>query len=1500
MDPVSIQGEAFSEYFLRQLMWEDHKLREQLDEAGARQRYSRAVSMIRRARRELDERQSARSTQRLLLRPLSELLGWRLGTEATVATSEGEERAGMPLLNGDEKSVASILALAPDVDMDSAPQGRHRRFAPVLSIARALQEQGLNYGLLLNAYRFRLVRRAEGFVASWVDLDLSAIAEGTDAGLEAWRTIWALLRQAAWEREPRTLDEVISVGRDHAARVNVGLGQQVQQAVVAFIQGVLDRPENVDKVGRPPSREQLDQLYRQSLRVLYRILFALYAEDRGLLPVDVPTYRDGYSVRRLSRWISDPQTDPRTSPTVGGRFVEASLRALFDLLRTGADLGPEGRIPMYGGGLFDPRETELVDSLRWGEATCAEIIDRMTWVPAGPRGSRVHLSYRELDVEQLGSVYETMLEQSVDCAVEPMWRIRLDDRPYVVTEAQREDLAARRGEVLSSEVEALLASDDEDEEEEEQDADEEPEEEAADEEETQPAARRKPIRVLGHVEPGKVFLRTGMGRKQTGSYYTNRAFVDFLVRRTCDPLAEGKKPHEILSLKVVDPAMGSGHFLVGACRRLAEHLLAAYRDMDPDEVPQEVTRVWHDEERALAACRLLVAAHCIYGVDKNPLAVDLARVSLWLATAAADHPLTFLDHRLRVGDSLLGMRADDAIRPWAPLPTKKGSKPSKKSRSVFPLVGRPLVLEELYEGAGRQLRERLRRAFGHLKTIRQLADERPEDLEAHRLAYQAMAGELEPFWDLHQLRIGLAFVAEPDCEVTNSWLRDIGTFGFIRPETREQALTAWQTGRELQAFCWDLTFPDVWFDGEGKPKHNGGFDVVIGNPPWEKVKPELKEFYARFDPAVFEYQAQALSRRIAAIHQDNPGVAAEWQQHQSGRKLYAAVLGAGGMYQFQSARVRGRATGGDPDLFKFFVERSTHLLGAEGRGGVLVPDSLYSEAGCTGLRHMLLEQCELEALLVFQNRRRRFFPTHGQFKFVVLPFVKRATGSRALHAAFLLTDESWLLEPWPHLLSRTVRVTRRFIELTSPGYLAVVEVRGQWEVDLCERLYKTIPPLAAASASTWRVSFVREVDMRGDNYLFRTRDWLLSYDCLQQHGESWASRSQSWYQSRPDRFVQGQRHVWRQGSRTIVSPDPPADEEDLGKCVVFGGFLLSERAADPDEMPVRPEEHFTPLYEGRLVRQFDHLAKAYVSGEAARAVWHDAPLPRTEVVPHFFVSDTAGTGPGVARGPRAAFCRVSNQSNERTMLATVVPGCSPCGDRVPTVAPDPSDRRVHLVFVALANGIVTDWLVRQRVNTTVDFFTVEQLPLPRVPLDDPRARTLALHTVRLSCFTQHMADLWEEMARHYPEDLSSPWRPELAATDLRERARLRAEIDAIVADLYGLSVEEFAYILTTFPLLDRSQPALPGDVFIRQTNRSERIEPRSYITRDTALLEYCRYKGAAPPEDIVAFYADIGVDISRQTSPIRNLEERVAEATRLGAIAYVPTPARRRRREADA
>ena len=301
--------------------------------------------------------------------------------------------------------------------------------------------------------------------------------------------------------------------------------------------------------------------------------------------------------------------------------------------------------------------------------------------------------------------------------------------------------------------------------------------------------------------------------------------------------------------------MGSGHFLVGACRRLSEHLLAAFktryaeeegraeregREAYPHEllidagVHAEVARHWGDEPAELTACRQLVAAHCIYGVDLNPLSVDLARVSLWLATAASDHPLTFLDHRLVPGNSLLGIKVDDLLRAFT------GKKVTRQ------LTGDPSEqsLLELYFGRN-ELNLRIERAFSFLEQIERLESEQPGDFEDQQVAYFAMRQELQDFLDAHYLRIGRAFLDANDPAadrlLANEWMREIEQQQTVTEETRDKAAPAIAKGKELGAFCWELNFPELFFSPDRRDRP--GFDAMVGNPPWDKVEPKRKEFF---------------------------------------------------------------------------------------------------------------------------------------------------------------------------------------------------------------------------------------------------------------------------------------------------------------------------------------------------------------------------------------------------------------------------------------------------------------------------------------------------------------------------------------------------------------------------------------------------------------------------------------------------------------------------------
>ncbi|MEM4501766.1 MAG: hypothetical protein QW512_06520, partial [Thermofilaceae archaeon] len=988
---------------------------------------------------------------------------------------------------------------------------------------RTLLQKGLNFGILLNGTELRLLHIESG-LRSWLQVDLTAIADGTTEGLKAWQILWGFFRHEALQG--RYLWSAIADARQHALKVGEDLGKQVQDAIKILLNAIVKHPENKNRLNELLSN--LPQLYEEALRFLYRLLFILYAESRGLLPIDLPVYRDGYSLTRWAKWAFDN----RTNFNEQGNFLEQTIRSLFKLLWEGADLGAYGKIPAYKGNLFSPDATPIINEVRIGDKAIAEVLIRLAYRQTQHGWRRV--SYRNLAIEHIGSVYETLLEFRPEVATEPMWEVQVNGRSEVLNKEQLKEVLQRRPCVNPEELDDDELA------------------ELAESDRTSSRASRSArfLRVIRKLGENEVFLRAGFRRKQTGTYFTHPALVNFLVRKTLEPLTQDKTPEELLQLKIVDPAMGSGHFLVGACRFLAEKLFDGYKRRFANEqrqnpnlpeseifalaqIPQQVARVWHDEERALAACKLLVASHCLYGVDKNPLAVDLAKVTLWIETAASDQPLTFLDHRFKVGDSLLG------------IPLKR------------------ILPQGLFTDL---LRLKLQRAFQHLQTITQLANDDPANLDALRNAHKATESELEPFWKLHQIAIGSHFwegeaTAEPQNPTKakgasgkrqakfstssetyqrgQSWREALGK-GEL-----ENALQLGETLRQIgeanHAFSWELAFPDVFFEPDGTPKENAGFDAVLGNPPWDKVKPQELEFYADVDPLIGDYQGQARKNRIKELQQKFEGLKRKWDEYESAIKAYSAFLTRSGIYRHQFATLCkncgallpelpcdecrdvtpmdkkcafcgttlfGRnkqmicpncgnelsgeidRTGGDPDLYRFFAERAWQLAKNGGYVGFLLPAAFYATEGATALRRLILDKSQLKACFSFENRKR-LFPIDTRFKFATVVFNKGGQ-TEEFPAAFMLHDPEFLNLPdtHPERLRREVRITRSFLERTSPGYRLFLEVKNELELRLADRLHKQFPRLGQIVPGTWQVSFTTELHMTQDSYLFRTAEQL--------------------------------------------------------------------------------------------------------------------------------------------------------------------------------------------------------------------------------------------------------------------------------------------------------------------------------------------------------------------------------------------------------------------------
>jgi Eco57I restriction-modification methylase len=714
-------------------------------------------------------------------------------------------------------------------------------------------------------------------------------------------------------------------------------------------------------------------------------------------------------------------------------------------------------VSALGGMLFGTGTTPLLDRMRWGERAVARLLDALLWTPAAGRAERERVHYGALDVEDPGRVYEALLELEPGIAAEPMCRLRRAKLEVVLPAAQG---AAYRG---GAPADDTLADDEND--------------EAEGIEDEAPRAGATRVRFVEDIPAGRFYLRVSLGRKASGSYYTPDAFVRFLVQETLGPQVAERSPHadpqpaRILDIKVLDPAMGSGHFLVEACRVLGLALYEACRLCDERalEAEEQAARAKDDAEResllALAAelrrrverlpdpndelvaylpsrapegeasglsenkaralCRRLVAVHCLYGVDKNPLAVELAKLSLWLESYAEGLPLTFLDHRLVCGDALTG--------------------PFFEYLLTWPSSGKPV--QGLFEqGLAERLTAALNGAVARVRDLEASVGKDLPDIERKRSAKAELDAALAPFKLLASAWSGGVMLGESGDDAAYADLARAVTEGrdteaVLSEHSRLRDMV--ETGREGVPF--DLVFPEVFH--AGGVARSGGFHAVLGNPPWDALQPLAKEFFAAFDLRIIDAPTRreraAVERRLTA----DPTVQAAYGQYAASFDRAKSLLGR--VYR----QVGGRPSGAVLDIWQGFAERGARLLQQSGGVGWVLPSAFHANQSATGIRQLYLDEMALRCCYSFENRKK-LFDIDSRFKFAVIVAENEPGGTEEFDCAFYLHDLDWLFPPRAPL-----RYVRDFVRRTARGYLSLLELRSPADVLVAGQAYRDAEPM---------------------------------------------------------------------------------------------------------------------------------------------------------------------------------------------------------------------------------------------------------------------------------------------------------------------------------------------------------------------------------------------------------------------------------------------------------
>ena len=699
-----------------------------------------------------------------------------------------------------------VQVLAPGQPFDKEVKGSGALEAsPHSRMERLLRRTEVKAGLLFNGLAIRLISAPRGESSGWMDFRVAEMVQ--TSGRPICAALRLLLQESRLLSVPsaQRLAALLEDSRKFQNEVSERLAEQVLHALYEMLRGFQAAHDASDRnLLRQTLAENPDRVYHALLTVLLRLVFLLYAEERDMLPKG-EIFQQYYSLVGLyKRLREDAALFPDTMDQRYGAW--AQLLVLFRLIHDGGE-AEEMSLPRRHGVLFDPDRFPFLEGRP--DMVARQIGERIEppLVPDGTiyralekllvlDGERI--SYRALDVEQIGSVYETMMGFRLETASGRSVAIKAAKKQGAPTAVDLDALAVEPGakrerwlrdrtdRKLGDKVKKVVKE--------------------AETVEDLHAALLPVIEVDATpdlVPRGAMVLQPSEERRRSGSHYTPRELTEPIVRRTLEPIlvrmqgdgGKSPRPEQILDLKVCDPAMGSGAFLVEACRQLGDALVEAWR------AHGEVPEIPSDEDEGIFA-RRLIAQRCLYGVDRNPMAVDLAKVSLWLVTLARDHALTFVDHALRHGDSLVGLsrKQIEAFHWETSVPFTLGF----ETMRVRDHIAEASELRELIRQAGEETADwELRdlwdqaqleldkvRLFGDLATAAFFDGAKPKEREAKRAEYaDAIIG---------------------------------GTAGQYRDWLDERCKEA----PPLVPFHWEIEFPEV-FDRE-----NPGFDAIVGNPPF--------------------------------------------------------------------------------------------------------------------------------------------------------------------------------------------------------------------------------------------------------------------------------------------------------------------------------------------------------------------------------------------------------------------------------------------------------------------------------------------------------------------------------------------------------------------------------------------------------------------------------------------------------------------------------------------
>lgn len=1172
------------------------------------------------------------------------------------------------------------------------------------------------YGIIANGPTLRLIRNSGQLVKlTYIEFDLRRMLE-EDKYAEfclMFRILHASRFKSAGD-EQSVIERYFNLSIESGNRIRAGLSEAAQKAMSFIGNAALTNPANNALREALASGELSTEAFNKELmHFIYRILFLFIIEDRNLV-------YDGDS-EQIMRWkeiysryyaASRFRALSELSYVRDGRHSDmwTGLMETFRLFEDG-DFGGKLGIKPLGGKLFGR------DTLHWLTQcviTNDAVFDafKSLNVFVDEKGLTVKINYSSLNVEEFGSVYEGILEK----------------RPVIIQGSE--------------------------------------------------------------TTPWSFDYIGGLDRQSTSSYYSRPDLVQSLIRTTLEPVIKEKiskfstpeeKVKALLDMKVCDAASGSGHIVLAMARTIAWYV-CSIRTGEDNPASIDYRRALHE-----------VIQRCVYAVDYNPDAVELCKVVLWIEGYCAGKPLSFLDHHIRCGNSVVGVADLDMLLKGVPDKAFNGDKEALKTLKKLnrKAVEEAQALRDDAAQHGLQVS-----LFGEEYNITRIENEQinlgeqvseinamPENTLLEQLTKQRRWEDLMRSPRVESLRRACDIYVDAfyhqfemtdilmDAESGSTRLPDFPYTATVyqaleeikqleHPDSHYVALTdefkrqVAEVSAKNRFFHWCVEFPAVFANG-------GGFDVMCGNPPWDKLQMEDEKWFLGKDNDIVDAPNQsARDKKIKALQESNP-------------KLYDEYIEARHAIASQSNFVKnsGRFTltnCGKIELSSLFAELCLQF--SKEAWGLVLPTGIAVNDSNKAFFSKLIEENRLISLYDFENREK-LFDIDSRFKFCLLTAGKEQLQPRNVQAGFYLMRLDHLLDP-----NRIYTLQTSDFSLLNPNTKTCPTFRTSRDAELTRKLYRNAPILVndETGSNPWGIRFANLFNMATDSPFFRTNEQLIESGAIKD-----------------------------------------------------GNFFLLNGI------------RYVPLYEGKMIWMHNHLFGEFPTEGKRPSSIAQTPLDKlsdnnSTLSPWYWVAENEVTrqmtktdkeGHVLWHWPYhyyTAFRDVTNATNERTCVASLVPGLCP---------------------VAIMGSIPFDYIARQKVGgSSMAFFIMKQMPFPTPDqIPDNLKWEMAKRVIELTYFNHDMDDwaeeLWEEMTDEQRSEMPNIGKKEPFIFNPNRRAILQAELDAIVAHLFGLTTDELCYILDPE---DICGPGCINETF-RVLKERELREYGEYRTRRLVLDAWHRF-----------------------------------------------------------